>query len=73
MTVKVGGRIVAQSDDALLLREASYPPEIYIPREDAKMEPLERTTNSSYCPYKGEASYYSIPIGGERSGNAIWT
>jgi uncharacterized protein (DUF427 family) len=73
VTVKVGGRIVAQSDDALQLREASYPPAIYIPRQDAQMELLERTPHSSYCPYKGEASYYSIPIGGKRSDNAIWT
>jgi uncharacterized protein (DUF427 family) len=58
---------------ALTLREASYPPAQYIPREDVDMAALERTQHSTYCPYKGDASYYSIAAGGERSVNAIWT
>jgi uncharacterized protein (DUF427 family) len=73
VTVTVAGATVAASDRALLLREASYPPVIYIPREDAKMDLLMRTTHSSHCPYKGNASYYSIPAGGDRSSNAVWT
>jgi uncharacterized protein (DUF427 family) len=73
VTVTVSGATVAASDRALVLREASYPPVVYIPREDANMGLLQRTTHGSHCPYKGDASYYSIPSGGERSINAVWT
>lgn len=73
VTVTVAGQVVAESDRALLLKEASYPPVAYIPREDARMELLERSDHSTYCPYKGTASYYGIPSGGARSANAIWT
>jgi uncharacterized protein (DUF427 family) len=45
----------------------------YIPRKDVKMSLLERTSHATYCPYKGECNYYSIPAGGERSVNAVWT
>jgi uncharacterized protein (DUF427 family) len=73
ITVSVGGRIVADTRDALTLREASYPPVQYIPRKDVDMSLLEKTQHSTYCPYKGDASYYSIPSGGTKSVNAIWT
>jgi uncharacterized protein (DUF427 family) len=73
ITVSVGGRVVADTRDALTLREASYPPVQYIPRKDVDMSLLERTQHSTYCPYKGDASYYSIPSGGVKSVNAIWT
>ena len=73
ITVSVGGRVVADTYDALTLREASYPPVQYIPRKDVDMSLLERTQHSTYCPYKGDASYYSIPSGGAKSVNAIWT
>jgi len=58
---------------ALVLREASYPAVLYIPREDADMSLLQRTDHATYCPYKGDCAYYSIPAGGERSINAVWT
>jgi uncharacterized protein (DUF427 family) len=73
ITVSVGGRVVADTRDALTLREASYPPVQYIPRKDVDMSLLEKTQHSTYCPYKGDASYYSIPLGGTKSVNAIWT
>jgi uncharacterized protein (DUF427 family) len=73
ITVSVGGRVVADSRNALTLREASYPPVQYIPRKDVDMSLLERTQHSTYCPYKGDAAYYSIPSGGPKSVNAIWT
>jgi uncharacterized protein (DUF427 family) len=73
ITVSVGGRVVADTRNALTLREASYPPVQYIPRKDVDMSLLQRTDHSTYCPYKGEASYYSIPVGGTKSVNAIWT
>jgi uncharacterized protein (DUF427 family) len=73
VVVTVGGKVVADTREALTLREASYPPVQYIPRGDVDMALLARTDHASYCPYKGEASYFSIPAGGERSVNAIWT
>lgn len=71
--VSIGGRIVADTRDALTLREAAYPAVQYIPRKDVDMSLLERTDHTSYCPYKGDCSYYSIPVGGERSVNAVWS
>jgi uncharacterized protein (DUF427 family) len=62
--VKVAGRIVADSRGALTLREASYAPVQYIPRRDVDMTLLERTDHATYCPYKGDCSYFSIPSGG---------
>jgi uncharacterized protein (DUF427 family) len=73
VVVKVGGKIIADTSSALTLREASYPPAQYIPRRDVDMTALTRTEHTSYCPYKGDASYYSIPAGGDRSRNAVWT
>ena len=73
VVVTLGGRVVADTRDALTLREASYPAVQYIPRKDADMSLLARTDHSSHCPYKGNASYFSIPSGGERSRNAVWT
>lgn len=73
VVVRVAGRTVADSRSALTLREASYPPVHYIPRADVDMALLERTDHASYCPYKGDAAYFSIPAGGDRSANAVWT
>jgi uncharacterized protein (DUF427 family) len=71
--VLVGGRVVADSRNALTLRESDYPAVQYIPRSDVDMTLLARTDNASYCPYKGDAAYYSIPSGGDRTVNAVWT
>ena len=73
VVVTLGERVIADTCEALILREASYPPVQYIPRKDVDMTALTRSATSTYCPYKGEASYFSIPAGGERSGDAIWT
>jgi uncharacterized protein (DUF427 family) len=73
VVVTAGGRVVADTRDALTLREASYPQVHYIPRKDVDMSLLERTEHGSYCPYKGKAAYYSISAGGERTKNAVWT
>ncbi len=64
---------IANSRQALILREASYPPVLYIPRKDADMSLLRRSDHVTYCPYKGECSYYSIPAGGAKSVNAVWS
>jgi uncharacterized protein (DUF427 family) len=71
--VSVAGRILADTRNALTLREASYAAVQYIPRKDVDMTLLERTDHHTYCPYKGDCAYYSIPLGGQRSVNAVWT
>jgi uncharacterized protein (DUF427 family) len=73
VVVSVAGRVIADTREALTLREASYPGVQYIPRKDVDMALLERTDHATYCPYKGECAYYSIPLGGKRSANAVWT
>jgi uncharacterized protein (DUF427 family) len=73
VVVTVGGKVIADTSDALTLREASYPAVQYIPRRDVDMAALVRSEHTTYCPYKGDASYYSIPAGGDRSRNAVWS
>jgi uncharacterized protein (DUF427 family) len=73
VVVSVAGRVIADTKAALTLREASYPPVLYIPRSDVDMALLERTDHATHCPYKGECAYFSIPLGGKRSVNAVWT
>lgn len=72
VVVTAGGKVIADTRNALTLREASYPAVQYIPRDDADLSGLERTDHHTWCPYKGEASYFSIP-GIDRGDNAIWT
>jgi len=71
--VTVAGGIIAESKRALRLQEKGYPPVYYLPRDDADTSLLARTKYYSYCPYKGDCSYYSIPIGGVKSEDAVWT
>jgi uncharacterized protein (DUF427 family) len=71
--VSVAGRVVADTRNALTLSESDYPPVQYIPREDIDLSQLKRTDHATYCPYKGDCSYYSIPAGGEKSVNSVWS
>jgi uncharacterized protein (DUF427 family) len=71
--VTLAGKIVAESTRALRLEENGYPPVYYLPRNDADMSLLVRTEHYTYCPYKGDCNYFSIPIGGSKSENAVWT
>ena len=73
VTVVAGGKVIADTRSALTLREASYAAVEYIPRRDVDMTALTRSEHQTYCPYKGDASYFSIPAGGDRSINAVWT
>ena len=73
VVVTAGGTAIADTVDALALREANYPVRLYLPREDVDLARLERTDHSTYCPYKGDAAYYSIPAAGEEGANAVWT
>ena len=73
VVVRLAGRVIADSADALTLQEADYPAVQYIPRKDVDMTLLARTDHATCCPYKGDCGYFSIPLGGERSVNAVWT
>ncbi|WP_126283499.1 DUF427 domain-containing protein [Burkholderia stagnalis] len=73
VVVKAAGKVIADTRRALALREAAYPAVLYIPRDDADMTLLQRTDHATYCPYKGDCAYYSIPAGGARAVNAVWT
>ena len=71
--VTFGGEVVADTTQALNLKEASYPAVLYIPRADAKMDLLKKTDNATHCPYKGDAAYYTIKVDGREAENAIWS
>ncbi|MCI0755202.1 DUF427 domain-containing protein [Teichococcus vastitatis] len=73
VVVSAAGRTVADSCAALILREPGRPAVFYLPREDAEMALLRRTAERSHCPYKGEASYFSIPHAGRSAENAVWS
>jgi uncharacterized protein (DUF427 family) len=67
------GHTIADTRKALTLKEASYRAAIYFPREDVAMEFLTRTDHTTYCPYKGDASYYTVLMDGRLAENAVWT
>lgn len=64
------GRIIADTRDAVLLEESGYPPVYYLPRTDVKMDALVRSSHRTHCPFKGDASYFSLKDGPE---NAVWS
>ncbi len=71
--VTFNGRVVADTRRALTLREAGYAPAQYIPRADIDMALTERTAHATYCPYKGDASYFSLRVGDRVAENAAWS
>ena len=73
VVVSVADRVVADTRNAVTLREAAYPPVQYIPAENVDFSQLERTDHVTWCPYKGECNYYSVPAGGKKSVNAVWS
>lgn len=73
VVVKFNGHVVADTTHALTLREATLAPVQYIPRADVDMALLERTTHASYCPYKGDAAYYTVRVDDRQAQNAVWT
>ncbi|WP_296605469.1 DUF427 domain-containing protein [Nocardioides sp.] len=72
VVVTVGERMVADTGAALTLQEADYPPVQYVPLGDVDAEVLERSDHTTYCPYKGDASYYSLVADGQTHDNAVW-
>ena len=71
--VVAGGEVVAESDAALVMREKEYDPAYYIPQADVRLDLLARTDHSTHCPFKGDASYWSINAGGGTVENAVWS
>ena len=71
--VVLGGFIIAETTEALTLREAALPAVQYIPRKDVRMDQLDRTNHRSHCPYKGDATYFTASAGGMVVENAAWT
>jgi uncharacterized protein (DUF427 family) len=73
IVAKVGDTVIADSHEALTLRESNYPAVQYIPRKDVNMSLLVRSDHTSYCPFKGDANYFNLKPLGDRGANAIWT
>ena len=73
VVVTLGERTIADTTSALTLQEASYPAVQYVPLADVDPAVLERTEHATYCPYKGDASYYSLVADGETHDNVVWS
>jgi uncharacterized protein (DUF427 family) len=73
VTVKVDGRTIADTTDAVTLQEASYPAVQYIPFADVDPDVLVKTDTRTYCPFKGDASYYSVRAADRELTDVIWT
>jgi uncharacterized protein (DUF427 family) len=71
--ITFGGRVIADTMRALTLKEASYKPVFYIPRADVDMNLLKATDHHTHCPYKGDASYFTIEAGGRVAQDAVWS
>ena len=70
---RVGDELIADTRDALSLREASYPEVLYIPFDDVRPEVLRPSDTKTHCPYKGDASYYDLLVGGKEMPDAVWS
>jgi uncharacterized protein (DUF427 family) len=73
VTVAVGSTVLGRSTRALALKEGSYPPVVYVPREDIDMNRLVQTKHKTSCPWKGQATYYSVKGDFTKFANAVWS
>ena len=73
VSISVGEATLAKSERSLLVVETKHDPVLYIPRDDVTMELLERTSHETFCPFKGEATYYTIRAAGSVLENAVWS
>ena len=71
--VFLGDEMIADSRRTLLVRETRHEPVVYFPREDVSFEHLVRSEHTSFCPFKGEASYWTLRVAGRESENAVWS
>lgn len=73
LAVEFGGRVIAESDRAFRVLETTHPPTYYIPREDVNTDVLERSERTTFCEWKGRATYYHVVVDGKRVENAVWS
>jgi len=73
VSASIDGQVVAESDDVIRVDETGAPPRLYFPRAAVKVDKLEPSDTRSTCPFKGEASYYSVTQGGRHLKDAIWS
>ena len=73
LKVVVGDAVITETERAIVLMETGIPPVLYVPREDVAQEFLEKTTHQTHCPFKGDASYWTIRVGDRELQNAIWS
>ena len=73
VVAKVNGQVVADTTAALTLQESTYPPAYYVPLSDVDQAVLKASTTTTYCPYKGDASYYSVSTPDGEVEDAMWT
>ncbi|TQV81880.1 DUF427 domain-containing protein [Denitrobaculum tricleocarpae] len=71
--VVFNGIVVADTTSARLLRETRYPPVYYLPREDVRMDLMQRTAHHTHCPFKGNANYWSLSVGDKTAENVVWS
>ncbi len=71
--IVVNGEKVAESDRPVLLEETGLPTRYYLPREDVRTDALRPTATESVCPFKGQASYWSVEAGGETHDDLVWS
>ncbi len=72
VVVRFAGEVVADSKAAVQLKEGTYPPRLYLPKADVVMDALAPTDHRTHCPFKGDASYYSLRVGDREANNAVW-
>ena len=72
VTVRFGGVVVAETERALVLKEADYPAAFYIPFADCAAGHFEKSDHATVCPFKGTATYWTLTAGGARAENAVW-
>ncbi|MDW7672483.1 MAG: DUF427 domain-containing protein [Bacillota bacterium] len=68
-----GGMTIAESTNSFRVLETSHPPVYYIPKEDIAMTYLEKTSKTSYCEYKGKATYWNLKINCTVIHEAAWS
>ena len=71
--VRYNGQVIADSAKTLIVRETKHDPVVYFPREDVRLDAMQRTDHETFCPFKGEASYWSLRVGDRVEENAVWT
>ncbi|MEN8184376.1 MAG: DUF427 domain-containing protein [Myxococcota bacterium] len=71
--VRLAGEVVADSERALLVRETKHDPVVYFPRQDVRFDLLERTEHRTFCPFKGDACYWTLRVGDRTETDLVWS